>query len=389
MKRNLKIVLALCFMLALCLGVFGLERPARSAVADPLADLLKQQEEIAKQIEAKKKDLEKSKNQLTQTEKELLALDLEMERTQANLLAAEKQLAVAETQIVQLSAQLDEAEALLDQRLGVFKERLVAIYAAGELSMLNVLFQAESFRDFLVNYDMLKRVMQKDAKLLEQIKADMQQIEKDRALLEKRMADSLTIKTDMENRGELLIAQREQKAVLAAKIENDIALAEKARQEEEELSKKIAEEIRRLQEDAAKNPFKGILAWPVDGYTYVTSDYGPRTHPVTGAVESFHTGVDLRAPQGTKLLAAADGKIISINYNSAYGNYLVIDHGGGVTTFYAHMSAYSVKLNQQVKKGEVVGLAGATGLVTGPHLHFEVRINGSPVDPQPYLNYPR
>ncbi|MCL2817291.1 MAG: peptidoglycan DD-metalloendopeptidase family protein [Clostridiales bacterium] len=391
MKRKLKIVMALFLTLAVCLGVFGLGlgRPARSADSDPLADLIKQQEEIAKQIEARKKEIENSKNQLTQAGKELLALDLELEKAQASLLAAERQLVIAEALAAQISEQLDEVTALLEQRLELFKERLVVIYTAGEISVLDVLFQAESFRDFFVSYDMLKRVMQQDSKLLEQIKADMRLIE-DKALeLEKRIADSLAIKADIEKQSALLNSSRAEKAALVAKIENDIALAEKARQEEEELSKKIAEEIRLLQEDAAKNPFNGVMAWPVDGYTYVTSHYGPRTHPVTGALESFHTGVDLRAPQGTRLLAAEAGRVISINYNSAYGNYLVIDHGGGVSTFYAHLSAYSVKLNQQVKKGEVIGLAGATGLATGPHLHFEVRINGSPVDPQPYLKYPR
>ncbi|MCL2677908.1 MAG: peptidoglycan DD-metalloendopeptidase family protein [Clostridiales bacterium] len=398
MKRNLKIMAALSLMLALCLGVFGLARPAYSADSDPLADLAKQQEQIAKNIEAKKKELQNSKNQLSQNRQELILLDLEMEQAQANLEAAGKALALAEAQVTQINARLDAAAGLLDQRLELFKERLVVIYTSGELSMLNVLFQSESFHDFLVNFDILKRVMQQDARLLDQIKADMQQIEEDQSLLRQRLDACLVIAAIMESNVAALNAQQAEKALLIAKIEQEIDQANKAIQDEEAESNRIAEEIRRIQEELERQRAEEEAArlaeeraagmgWPVDGYVgVVTSQYGMRVHPVTGAY-SMHTGVDLRAYQGTKILAAQAGMVIVVSYSSAYGNYIIIDHGGGISTFYAHLTSAAVKAGEQVKKGEYIGMSGMTGLATGYHLHFEVRVNGNYVDPMSYLKY--
>ena len=126
------------------------------------------------------------------------------------------------------------------------------------------------------------------------------------------------------------------------------------------------------------------MAWPVPGYTRITSKYAMRVHPITGQYK-LHTGVDIGAPEGSNFIAANDGVVIKAGMNAAYGNMVIIDHGGVITTLYAHGSEILVEVGQTVKRGEAVLKVGSTGYSTGPHAHFEVRINGVATDPLPYI----
>ena len=128
----------------------------------------------------------------------------------------------------------------------------------------------------------------------------------------------------------------------------------------------------------------GELAWPVPGYTRITSKYAMRVHPITGQYK-LHTGVDIGAPEGANFVAANDGIVTKAEYNTAYGNMVIIDHGGGISTLYAHGSETLVQVGQTVKRGDSVLKVGSTGYSTGPHAHFEVRINGVTTDPLPYI----
>lgn len=128
----------------------------------------------------------------------------------------------------------------------------------------------------------------------------------------------------------------------------------------------------------------GEMAWPVPGYTRITSSFGMRTHPITG-IYKLHTGVDISAPMGASFIAANDGVVVKSEMNTAYGNMIMINHGGGVSTLYAHGSERLVEVGQEVKRGDEVLKVGSTGYSTGPHAHFEVRINGQYVDPIPYI----
>ena len=128
----------------------------------------------------------------------------------------------------------------------------------------------------------------------------------------------------------------------------------------------------------------GELAWPVPGYTRITSKYAMRVHPITGQYK-LHTGVDIGAPEGANFIAANDGIVTKAEYNTAYGKMVIIDHGGGISTLYAHGSEILVEVGQNVKRGETVLKVGSTGYSTGPHAHFEVRINGITTDPLPYI----
>jgi len=141
--------------------------------------------------------------------------------------------------------------------------------------------------------------------------------------------------------------------------------------------------IRRMQSGGAYIG-TGTFTWPAPGYTRITSEYGMRYHPILKQ-NKLHTGMDIGAPQGAKVVAADDGKVITVTYNSAYGNMIIIDHGGGISTLYAHLSRFATTQGAMVKKGQTIGYVGSTGWSTGPHLHFEVRKNGTPVNPKSYL----
>ena len=128
----------------------------------------------------------------------------------------------------------------------------------------------------------------------------------------------------------------------------------------------------------------GTLAWPVPGYTAITSNYGMRTHPISGLYK-MHTGVDIAAPLGSYFVAVNDGTVVTSRYSASYGNMVVIDHGGGLSTLYAHGQERLVEVGDTVKRGEPVLTVGSTGFSTGPHAHFEVRVNGGWTDPLEYI----
>ena len=172
-----------------------------------------------------------------------------------------------------------------------------------------------------------------------------------------------------------------------ASLESEKAVIEKGLAELEQASNEIAAKIRASTARTggySGNP-SGRFLWPTPGYSKITSDYGMRVHPILGT-KKLHTGIDIGAPSGTRILSGDAGVVIHAGWLGAYGNAVVVDHGGGLSTLYGHMSSIAVREGQQVTAGQKLGGVGSTGLSTGPHLHFEVRVNGNPVSPWGYLN---
>lgn len=327
-------------------------------------------------------------------------------------------LAVTEQKISVLQTQLIQEQGKLDARQVVFQRRIRQIYMHGQLNYLDVVLGAKDFNDFANRVELLRRIISADMELISSIRTQRDAIQQMKAQLEEQRAEELRLKAAaVKKREEISHHKKELQAVLY-QAQHDKAVADKAYQELEASSAQIGAMLRkraadraaeaavaaarkRMAEEAAKRrghainkggksifvpaapPIStGRLGWPVSGP--ITSPFGYRVHPIFGR-KIFHSGIDIGVGTGTPVHAADSGVVVSAGWISGYGYAVIIDHGGGISTLYAHNSLVRVRIGQAVGKGQVIATSGATGNVTGPHVHFEVRKNGAPVNPLGYL----
>ncbi|MGI1657399.1 MAG: murein hydrolase activator EnvC family protein [Desulfitobacterium sp.] len=338
----------------------------------------------------KQRDLQRKEEQ---ARSQLNKLTFTADKLQGQIKNLATQIAVAESTLdttevaynkaaeaVALSEQeLKEREEELANRQVVLRQRIREIYEAGQVSYLEIIFEAEDLSDFITRLEYFNRLVTNDQKILTDISMERARIEEETKLLQVRRDEAAQLKVAAEQAKAALDGKkREHQVALDSnkKAQNDIF--EQIEQMEAD-SNAIAEKIRKL--TANSGVVHGTIStYPLPGYTEVSSSYGWRIHPITKK-KSLHTGTDLPAPTGTKVLAAGNGEVIMASWYGAYGNAVIVDHGGGYTTLYGHNSKLAVKVGDMVKAGDVVAYVGSTGWSTGPHLHFEVRIKGETTDP--------
>lgn len=299
------------------------------------------------------------------------------------------------------SVQLDAARRSLKLHDAMLRKRLVDIYENGDLGYVNVLVSARSFSDFVERWEDLRLLIAANQRAVRARKAAERRVaaveadlERTRLQLQQEQQAQVearnqlaTLASERRNLVDLTAAQRHAVASQVAQME-DLSAAEEAQLESliQERQRQLAAQRRAAgiagggQESAGGT---GAFSWPVTGT--ITSPFGWRSNPFGGSPE-FHQGLDIAAPSGTTVTAAAGGSVIMAQWYGGYGNYILIDHGGGYSTGYGHLSAIYVSNGQSVKRGQAIGAVGSTGASTGPHLHFEVRIDGKPVDPAPRLH---
>ena len=308
-------------------------------------------------------------------------------------------------------AKLEETEARIEERSQWLDSRVRLMYTDGTVSYLDVLLSSTSFTDFLERADSLQAIAHQDQLLLEEHKHDKELFEQQKVELEQDYAKVKNLYAEAESRKSTLEEKENEKQQLIAKYNSEIDDSEGISAEQEALLVELATKRASLEKEKNKikaaqvytykkstksgssgvsssGTFKGnggSMGLAVNG-ARLSSGYGTRVHPITGVVKS-HTGIDLAAPQGTDIHAAAGGVVIVAEWWSGYGNTVIIDHGDNVWTLYGHIrnNGIVVEKGQQVKKGQKIAEVGSTGNSTGPHCHFEVRIDGKPVDPMPYL----
>ncbi len=295
-----------------------------------------------------------------------------------------------EQEIANTDAELVTIEAEYERKDKLLKKRVVAMYEDGDASYLDVLLSSRSLIEFLSNYYMLEQIIELDNNMLDELEKQKNTIEKKKAEQEQKKIDLRVAKA---KEGQMQILMQNQKMLqenYAAKLTNE----EKELHDKIEAYKAEQAEIERLIQEAIQwsgnlaIQYKGgVMIWPVgiEG-TYITSSYGNRLHPVQG-VNRYHDGIDIgNAGFGAPVVAAADGFVTYAGVMGGYGNCVMINHGDGIITLYGHGQEIKTTLGASVKQGDVIMTVGSTGVSTGPHLHFEVRKYGVPVDPIPYLS---
>lgn len=350
--------------------------------AADISDVEKELERVEREIEELKQQLQQNNSQKQNTLSEIAYLDVQLEQTQNQIAALEKSISETENEIEETEARLVEAERELVEKDERMRRRVRAIYKYGVVSYIAVLFQAESFSDLISRYEMMKRMVNQDVELIDEVKQLKAQIEDDKARLEQQRQSLTAQKRQLTYSRQLLASRKKQRQLQLAQLQKDREEYERALKAQEELSKRLEEIIRSYQ--AGKVAGSGKFRWPTPGYRWITSYFGYRTHPIHGT-RSFHTGIDIGIPYGRNIVAADHGTVTHAGSLGGYGKTVIIDHGNGFATLYAHNSAILVKAGDVVTKGQVISKCGSTGWSTGPHLHFEIRKNGTPVNPLDYV----
>lgn len=392
-KHQKKIVAAIALLLALLMILPAITMIFESAGAVTQEEIDKLKDDAA-QMEQDKKDLQE----------QLKELKGEIDSAFDQKLVVEQEIILVEEQIANTQALIDKYSELIDQeeiKLGelmaeeaeqydVFCRRVRAMEEEGTVTYWHILFNAASFSDLLDKAMMVSEIMEYDNAVMAALEEARIGVEETKAALEATKAEQVAAreKLDAQN-AELKDLLRTIETLLAEMQEKKDIYEEKISHLDEQFDD-VEAEIKKKQEELRQqqiqiNTGSGYV-WPLDGHYVLSSLTGGRIHPVTH-LPNYHLGIDVPAPYGTPIKAARGGIVIVSTRHWSYGNYVVVDHGNGDSTLYAHMSSRSVSVGQTVKQGEVLGMIGSTGSSTGNHLHFEVKVGYVRQDPVNY--YPK
>ena len=381
----------ICVVLALVLaGSVLVSILASSAGAVTEEEIKKLQEELSG-IRQQQKELKSEINSIEYEKKQIIAkkqvLDQRMELTLQVIDNLTAQIGQYEIYINEKQQEVEACQAAENEQWEQYKVRIRAMEENGTVSYYAIIFGARDFADMLSRIDMISSIMDYDESLYQKLVSA-------RKLTEERKATLEGVKAEMEGKrqeqqdaeAELEVEQQEAIDLLNTlqdNLEEAQALYDQVSEEEDALKDEITKKQKEL---AATQRVKGTgkFIWPVDS-NVVTSPFGSRNTGIAGA-STNHKGVDLKAPTGAKIYASDTGTVITSALSSSYGNYVVIDHGNGYTTLYAHMSKRAVKQGDKVTKGQVIGYSGATGIANGPHCHFEIWENGNRVNPLKFFD---
>ncbi|MBC5825901.1 MAG: peptidoglycan DD-metalloendopeptidase family protein [Candidatus Eremiobacteraeota bacterium] len=399
---------------ALAMALLILMRPSPAATSNPIVEKIKEKQA---QIEATRQKLDASRQKLHAARFRVQTVSQELNDTQVaigrvsgSIDALTGSIATTRERLDLKRRRLADTEKRLDRHRTALDRRLVDVYEYGPASYLEVLFASTSFIDFLERWDFLRYIIIGDSSLIQAINGEavkyqrlVADLETEEHSLDAQEQDQERQRMELSSlagqRSALLAVARAQRNVVAQQVYELEGLTaaqearlqdlirEKQREDAEAVARArlAAEQARRAAAIAAGVPLPPegpngpvLFMWPAHGA--ITSPFGMRTDPVTGRYQ-LHSGIDIGAGYGTPIMAAADGVVIYAGWYGGYGNAIILDNGSSLSTLYAHCSAMYVSPNQHIQRGQVIGAVGATGWATGPHLHFEIRVNGVPVNP--------
>ena len=349
------------------------------------SDLQTKQKEVQEQIDQTNEELSELKVDMTENLEQIQKLDEQIANAEQELVETAEKAEILKQSIASLEESLAKEQEKYNTQKEIFEERVVALYEAGETQYLDVILNSRSISEFISSYYVISEITECDAELLDTIAERKNNIENTTEKLKKEKQELATIIERQTRTANVLKTTKSFRETYVEKLSEKEQETQIKLDEYNKVLNEVNQQILELAKQGIETAYiGGELAWPVPGYTRITSPYGMRTHPITG-VYKLHTGVDISAPTGANFVAANDGIVVKAEYNVAYGNMVVIDHGGGISTLYAHGSQILVQVGQEVKRNEPVLKVGSTGYSTGAHAHFEVRKNGVVTNPMPYI----
>lgn len=385
MRKNLCVVLILLICFGAIYTYVYAENETENNISNTATDLQTQRSELQNQLDEANGQLEDVQSNLSENLQQVEKLDSRIETAEKELAEQESKIAELKESISQLETELNTITEKYDKQVELFKQRMVAIYIAGDTQYLDVLLNSSSLSDFISSYYIISQLTQIDEELINNLETKKKSMDLSMQKLENEKKELATIVENQTRTTRTLQNTKKMRENFIAKLSDE----EKNLQEKiDEINQQydiVNQQILALAQQGIDTAYiGGELEWPVPGYTRITSKFAMRVHPITGQYK-LHTGVDIGAPEGANFVAANDGIVVKAELNAAYGNMVIIDHGGGISTLYAHGSAILVEVGQSVKRGDSILKVGSTGYSTGPHAHFEVRINGVATDPLPYI----
>ena len=399
------IVLAFLMMVTLVVSVVG----SLGALAADEQDQIDALEQQKIELQSQQASIQTNINDLMAQQADVIeqkaAMDEKNELARQEIELINEQIDVYTDLIEQKARELEKAEAAEQAQYDLYCKRVRAMEEEGSYTYLDILFQCRSLSDVLSAIDMIGEIMDADKRLFEEYKTARENTEKvkaeyegtlqqlgekqetleaEKAELEAQIAAAVEVINQLENDIEAAKAEYAKAAAAEAAAQASINAIIAQMQAEEEAARQEAAENNQ-QYTGTGSTATGTYIWPCPSSTYVTSAFGMREHPLFGD-ERPHSGIDIAGSAGSEVMAADSGTIAVATYSSSYGNYVTIYHSNGDYTLYAHMSSLAVTAGQNVTQGDVIGYVGSTGWANGPHLHFEIRVNGSTVDPLSYFS---
>lgn len=375
MRRLITIILILIITCSLCI----------CAHAQDLTELQEQSSQLTQAIDESNNRLQAVQDELSTNMQELQELDSQIAQSQNELNNINTDINDLMKQITENEEKLNKTQAEFDKIQDLLDARIIKMYETPKFEFLQVILASKSATEFLSTYYAMKELAEYDKELLDTVRKQKEEIETTKKILAEKKRQVVASKQTQQKKAQVLANTKTMRQYYISKLST----------EEQELQAKIDDynnqvetieaEIKLMALNSVSADYiGGALTWPIPGYNTITSEFGMRVHPITGAYK-LHTGTDIGAPMGADFVAMGKGVVTKASMTPAYGNMVIIDHGGGVQTLYAHGSEILVQVGQEVEAGTPVLKVGSTGYSTGPHAHFEIRINGQPVNPMDYL----
>jgi len=338
---------------------------------------------IQDQIDKMEQELNEGKKQSGALLSEIRTLEKQIYSAEVELNGLQRNINSTKSMISRKMAELDVLEEDIAVQSENLNARLRTMYKNGEVGILTVLMGSADMSDFMTNLDMVQRIYDSDAELLEQLQGQYDQVIGQKMELQALRDTLLGQQAEESARQEALQASKGQVQTKKAVIDRDNATLEKQVDALNAEANALTAKILGLQ--GTGSYIGGTMCWPSQASTRISSPFGYRIHPIL-RVKKMHTGIDIAAASGTNILAANAGTVITAGWNNSYGYMVMIDHGGGIVTLYAHSSKLLVNKGTVVGRGQAIAKVGSTGMSTGPHLHFEVRVNGVYKNPRDYVS---